>query len=77
MTAKALALSLNPPTCPIQLNVTTFSLRDVIVQRRVPPSSFVKVFTEALVIIASLKSKDEVMEDDARSDENDGPFVVL
>ena len=40
-------------------------------------SSLIKMFTEFGVECFSLKSEDEVMEDDTGSDEDDGPFVML
>jgi hypothetical protein len=42
-----------------------------------PSSGFVQMFTEFLVEVASLEPEDKVVEDDAGSYEDYGPFVVF
>ena len=74
MTAKPLTLSLNSSMRVLQLIVVVLLL---IVIRHVPCSSFMKVFAEVCIKVASFKSEDEVMEDDARADEYDSPFMLF
>jgi hypothetical protein len=76
MAVKVLTPSLNPPVRSPQL-IITLSLRDIIVRWRMPSSGFKKMFAESFVEIASLESKYEVVEDNTRSNEDDGPLVVL
>jgi hypothetical protein len=75
MTPEALTLRLNPPPCLPRIVITLF-LRDIVVWH-VPSSSFVKMFTEFLVEVASLEPEDKVVEDDAGLYEDDGPFVIF
>jgi len=76
MTTKVLAFGLNPLTCVMQL-VLTLILREIVMGWCVPSSGFVQVFTESLVKVPTLESEYEVVEDDAGSNKDDCPFVVL
>jgi hypothetical protein len=75
MTPEVLTLCLDPPPRLLHIVIALF-LRDVVVWH-VPYSGFVKIFTEFLVEVASLEPEDKVVEDDAGSYEDDGPFVVF
>jgi hypothetical protein len=75
MTPEALTLHLNPPPRLPHIVISLF-LRDIVVWH-MPSSSFVQMFTEFLVEVASLEPEDKVVEDDAGSYEDYGPFVVF
>jgi hypothetical protein len=75
-TAKALTLRLDTSACLLQLIVTTTIFLSKM-RLRLPSSGLIEVLTEFFIEVPSLKSKDEVVEDDARPDENYGPLVML